>query len=87
MAMTVKQLKEAIANLPDDMEVIMQRDSEGNGYSPLSCVDTEAVYLSDTTWSGDVYFMEWGAKGSCKTDEEWEEIKAKPRSLVLEPVN
>ena len=41
--MNVKNLKEAIANLPDEMEVILQKDSEGNGYSPLSGADADAV--------------------------------------------
>ena len=45
--MNVKELKEAIANLPDEMEVVLQKDSEGNGYSPLSDVDTDAVYIPE----------------------------------------
>lgn len=85
--MKVKELKEEIANLPDDMEIIMQRDSEGNGYSPLSCVDKDAVYIPESTWSGDVYSMEWSADDACMEDEEWEEIKRKPRCLVLAPIN
>jgi len=85
--MTVKELKEAIANLPDEMEVVLQKDSEGNGYSPLSDVDPDAVYVPDSTWSGDVYSMDWTADDACMTDEEWEEIKSKPRTLILAPVN
>jgi len=42
--MNIKQLKESIANLPDEMEVVLQKDSEGNGYSPLKGVDSDAVY-------------------------------------------
>ena len=35
--------------------VIVQKDSEGNGYSPLSAVDAEnCAYLADSTWSGEV---------------------------------
>ena len=36
-------------------EVVLQKDSEGNGYSPLAGADPEAVYIPDSTWSGDVY--------------------------------
>ena len=85
--MTVKELKEAIVNLPDEMEVVLQKDAEGNGYSPLSGADPDAVYLSETTSYGDVYSMDWTADDACMTDEEWEDIKTKPRTLILQPVN
>jgi len=85
--MTVKELKEAIANLPDEMEVVLQKDSEGNGYSPLAGADPDAVYIPDSTWSGDVYSIEWTADDACMSDEEWEDIKSKPRTLILQPVN
>lgn len=85
--MNIKELKEKINNLPDEMEVILQKDAEGNGYSPLSGADPEAVYVPDSTYSGEVYSMNWSADDACKTDEEWEEMKAKPKSLILHPVN
>jgi hypothetical protein len=85
--MNIKQLKESIANLPDEMEVVLQKDSEGNGYSPLAGVDSDAVYIPDSTWSGDVYSIKWTAEDACMSEEEWEEIKSKPRTLILYPVN
>ncbi|HKJ34277.1 MAG TPA: hypothetical protein VJ945_01415 [Flavobacteriaceae bacterium] len=85
--MTVKELKETIANLPDEMEVVLQKDSEGNGFSPLYGADSDAVYIAKTTWYGDVYSMDWTADDACMTDEEWEKIKSKPRTLILRPVN
>lgn len=85
--MTVKELKEAIATLPDGMEVILQKDNIGNGYSPLADVHPDAVYIPETTWYGDVYSMDWTADDACMTDEEWEEITSKPRALILSPVN
>lgn len=85
--MTVKELKEAIAFLPDEMEVILQKDSEGNNYSPLYAVDNDAVYIAETTWYGNVYSMEWTSDDACMTDEEWFNIKSKPRALILAPVN
>lgn len=50
--MTVKDLKLAIENLPDDMEVILQKDAESNEYSPLESYDTELTYIPKNTWSG-----------------------------------
>lgn len=85
--MTIKNLKELIKVLPDDMEVILQKDSEGNGYSPLAGGDTDGVYVPDTPYSGDVYDTKWTAYDACMEDEEWNEIKAKPRVLILYPIN
>ena len=34
-----------------------------------------------------VYSMDWTANDACVTDEKWEEIKSKPRTLILAPVN
>lgn len=85
--MTVKRLKELIANLPDEMEVILQKDSEGNGYSPMAGADPNAVYIPKTTWCGDVYSMDWSADDAGMTDEELAIIRAIPRALILYPVN
>ena len=85
--MTVKELKEAVANLPDEMEVVLQKDSEGNAYSPLSGADPNSVYIAETTWCGEVYSMEWTADDACMTESEWAEIKLKPKTLILNPVN
>ena len=85
--MNVKELKEAIADLPDEMEVILQKDSEGNGFSPLSDVSANVVYIPDSTWSGDVFSMNWTADDACMSEEEWNDMKSKPRSLLLCPVN
>jgi hypothetical protein len=85
--MTIKELRLMLQDLPDDMEVILQKDSEGNGYSPLSGGNSEAVYIPDSTYSGDVYSMDWNADDYCMGEEEWLEIKAKPRALILYPIN
>jgi hypothetical protein len=85
--MTVKGLKQAIANLPDDMQVILQKDSEGNGFSPLAGADPEAVYVAKNTWCGKVYSLDSTADDGCMTEQEWAETKSKPRALVLYPVN
>ena len=86
--MNVKELKEIIANLPDDMEVILQKDGEGNGYSPLSGGDSNAIYIPETTWYGDVYEFTWSSDDAGLDDEEWEDIKKNtPKALILYPVN
>lgn len=54
-ATTVGALRDKLADLPADMPVIMSRDAEGNGYSPLSSVWSDYVYEPETSHSGDVY--------------------------------
>ena len=76
--MNIKELKEVIDKLPDDMEVILQKDSEGNGFSPLADCDTNCIYIKETDWSGEIAYC---------TDEEWEDIKVNPKVLVLCPMN
>lgn len=85
--MTVKELKDAISALPDEMEVILQKDSEGNGYSPLAGADPDAVYVPKTTWFGEVYDTKWTADNAGMTEGDWNQIKSKPRALVLYPIN
>jgi hypothetical protein len=85
--MKVKELVAALADADPEAEVVLQKDSEGNGYSPLNGADLDAVYVAETTWSGDVYAMDWSAEDACMTEREWSRIKAKPRCVVLFPVN
>lgn len=42
--MTVKELREAIAEYPDDFLVILSRDAEGNGYAPADAVLAQGHY-------------------------------------------
>lgn len=52
--MKVKELIESFE--PGDMEkeVVMSKDGEGNGFSPLADV-AEGLYVADSTWSGQVF--------------------------------
>lgn len=85
--MKVKELIAALVAADPDAEVILQKDAEGNGYSPLHTCDYNAVYVPDSTWSGHVYSLDWSSYDACKSDAEWAEITSKPRCIVLAPVN
>jgi hypothetical protein len=85
--MKVKELIEELSKLDPESQVILQKDAEGNGYSPLYAVDGDAVYLPDSTWSGDVYSTNWTADDADMDAEEWAETLKKPRCVVLAPVN
>lgn len=85
--MTVKELKAILAHLPDEMEVIMQKDIEGNGYSPLNEVDGGMIYIPETPWSGEVLDPAWDAEDVDIDEDEWEEIREVPKVVVLIPAN
>ena len=75
--MNVKKLKELINELPDDMEVIMSKDGEGNSFSPLSDHGI-SVYVPETTWSGEVYHLD---------DLKENGLENEKKSLILWPTN
>jgi len=53
-SVTVKELQKLLLDLPDDALVVMSRDAEGNGHSPLANV-WDGFYKADTTWFGSAY--------------------------------
>lgn len=71
--MTVAELIAALQRMEQDRVVIMQKDSEGNGYSPLADVDP-CAYQAETTWSGELW-PEGHAENDCVP------------CVVLSPVN
>ncbi len=51
--MTVKELWEILHAYPQDAQIVLAKDSEGNEYSPLAEHDA-GYYRPDNTWSGAV---------------------------------
>ncbi|MEV7975382.1 hypothetical protein [Streptomyces sp. NPDC086519] len=69
--MTLAELRAQLdaLNLPDDTIVILAKDAEGNGHSPLVEVDP-GMYLADASWSGERYLTE--AQRMAETDpDDW----------------
>lgn len=82
--LTVKDLKGIIANLPDDMQVVVQRDSEGNGYNPAYSADPNCIWdqheeeILSTNYTGE--------QNGVYDPEDWEKmLKESPRVLVIAP--
>jgi len=73
--MTVKELIDQLKSLPDDMEVIISKDAEGNSHSPMYNV-SEGWYVPDSTWSGDFY-----------SDEDDIDTEEAEKVLCLWPTN
>jgi hypothetical protein len=88
---TVGALRELLADLPDDMPVILAKDPEGNGFSPLSSF-SQAMYEPESTWAGQTYLTpEDLAERMASPDSEWSEEDGAPEGAVrvveLGPVN
>jgi len=87
--MNVKELKELLNTLPDDTEIVMSCDAEGNRFSPLADSSSQYHYLPDTTWSGDL----WSEEDERDYDPDIpEDAEVCPpvdavKALVLWPVN
>lgn len=56
--MKVKELIEELKKVDQERIVILQKDGEGNGYSPLEGIDDEVNYRPDSTWSGEIGYQE-----------------------------
>ena len=81
--MNVLELINLLNDLPPELEVILQKDSEGNGYSPLEGVDGECIYIKDSTWSGDIYSLDWSADDADMDEKEWKKFKKDNKKVVV----
>lgn len=89
--MNVGELKALIKDMPDEWSVILQRDAEGNGYSPADGGE-EGLYLADTDWSGTAYnthdkVTQMIAEHPCYWSDEDRAPEDAVPALVLWPVN
>ena len=84
--MKILELIEFLSRFDPDTQIVLQKDAEGNGYSPLAGAD-ECIYVPENTWSGDVYDLSWTAEDCCMDLDEHAELMSKPHAIVLFPVN
>lgn len=89
---TVGELIDYLSTQPRDRLVVLSKDAEGNGHSPLAEVE-ETMYLAESTWAGEVYpTPEQLAELAARPGSQWDaEEDAAPedavRVVVLGPVN
>lgn len=81
--MTIEELRHVIEDLPDNMEIILSTDAEGNVYSPLDSVSADCIYVPENIYGGEVYDTLESAENNCLLDEEWEEIKKVYRKCLV----
>ena len=84
--MTVKELKELLSKLNDSDVVILQKDSEGSGFSPLDGI-WEGKYVAKTTWYGEAYLRELTPELIKQGYSEEDVSKEGANAVILVPVN
>lgn len=87
MNILVEDLIKELQKLDPKSIVILQKDSEGNGYSPLSGIDGNAVYVPDNTWSGTAFSRDYSAEDYDWDQDEYDELMSNPSCCVLVPIN
>lgn len=85
MGMTVKDLKEALKNLPDNMPIYVSRDGEGNSFAPLAAIDTSNFIMNDDPHDIEIGSEDWSASDAMMDEDEWAEKLQEPRILVFWP--
>lgn len=86
--MTVGELADYLVGQPRDRLIVLAKDAEGNGYSPLSAAE-EAIYVADSTWSGEIYVTpeEVADPESDYAEEDGAPEDGAERVVLLGPVN
>jgi hypothetical protein len=85
--MKVKDLIAELQKLDGELQCVMQKDSEGNGYGPLEGVDAGCIYVADTTYDGEVFGTDYTNEDADMEPEDWAEVLKLPRCVVLYPTN
>jgi hypothetical protein len=83
--MKVKEMIELLQTLPQDHIIVMSKDAEGNGFSPLSDCGL-SMYIPDSTYSGEVLSEEDLDYRNEDADED-EIQEYNENAVVLWPVN
>ena len=85
--MTVQELIDQLQKVENKSRlVVMAKDGEGNGYSPLSDF-WEGAYLADTTWSGEVGSEFLTEEDRNRGYDEEDILEGGEPALILCPVN
>ncbi len=84
--MTLAELRQQLAalGLPDNTPVVLARDAEGNGYSPVHTVD-QALYDAESPYSGSMYAD--AAMRAAEPDQWGEAPDSAVTAIFLWPTN
>lgn len=80
----IRELQESSA--PGDTVIVMSKDAEGNGYSPLADLSL-GMYDAECTWAGEVYMTDEARENTGIPDEYSAAPDTAVLAIVLGPVN
>jgi hypothetical protein len=80
--MKIRELIAELQELPEELDVIVAKDAEGNGYSPLENL-SERLYKPDSPYSGSLIDEDQEDEFDDEEEDEGSVIK----SVVLWPTN
>ena len=83
--MTVKELIEKLKDEDPDRIVVLQKDAEGNGFSPLYSYWLGS-YVAETTWYGEMWLEEL-TEEDIEVGFTEEDVKQGQKAVSLTPVN
>jgi hypothetical protein len=87
--MTIGELRkelEALSELPDSTVVVLAKDAEGNGHSPLEDI-VVGMYAAESTWSGE-FFMREAERLALQDPDDYDEAPDDAvEAIFLWPVN
>jgi hypothetical protein len=64
--MKVKDLIKQLQTFNQESKIVLQKDPEGNGYSPAYVVE-EAIFSN-----GDVFSLDYTSDDCCLSEKEWD---------------
>jgi hypothetical protein len=83
--MTVAELRDFLETIDGERLVVLQKDAEGNGFSPLDGY-WQGAYRAETTWYGDAGLEALTDKHREAGYDDEDVIYGEP-ALILTPVN
>lgn len=89
--MNVGELRAALDKFEDDTPIVLAKDEEGNGFSPLAEA-MPGMYEATSTWSGEHYLSdeqrrETAANENADPDDYCEAPESAVEAVFLWPIN
>lgn len=79
--MKIKDMIAELLKLDQELEIVMSKDEEGNGYSPLpENFYSIGYYQPENTWSGEFYTQQ-------DIDDEFGDVSKSVKAIAIFPTN
>lgn len=82
--MKVKHLIETLRFCDPELDIVLQKDPEGNGFYTSVYVDPNGVLVRNGG-DIDVYSSTWTHDEACLEKDEWDRLKSSNRCVIIAP--